>query len=582
MSLYSAWKVNKEEVVAENGIVTSALPLSAEAGLSILKSGGNAIDAAVAIGFCNIVQEPYMASIGGMGYMLIHLAEEGRTIGVDFNGRAPKGTTDDMYDVLGPSTGAGYKTFDVVNDANNTGPLSATVPATCAGFCEAHRRFGILPFEQVLEPAIHLSSEGFEANWYLTMSAANMYDTFNSDSHLSSIWLPGGKVPTSHPRPGTKIIQKDLADLLKNLAARGRDAMYSGEVADAIDEHMKKNGGVLSKQDLSDYHPIIGEPAQTAFQGHSVNVVRTPSGGITNLQTLNILDQFDLKAMGHNSVDYLHTFMMAARHAFADRFGYLGDWEHSNVPLNGLLSVGYAKEIAKEVEVPTFEIRNLGDREPLVQFMENPIHNPWDHEISGKVPVPSHPAMDTNKEDTTHINVVDKNRNAVSCTHTGVFAKGLNPAGTGVALVGGMGWFIPKPGYPNSMAPWKRPMNNMSPFMILKNNRPVLLEGAPGARRIMNRNAQVLLNIILFGMTPQEAIVQPVVDVSGSKTYVDSRMPESTIKGLISLEHDIELLEEEPAPTGYFARPSAIQVDYQRNLLRAGVDSFRPTTALGY
>ena len=582
MSLYSAWKVNKEEVVAENGIVTSALPLSAEAGLSILKSGGNAIDAAVAIGFCNIVQEPYMASIGGMGYMLIHLAEEGRTIGVDFNGRAPKGTTDDMYDVLGPSTGAGYKTFDVVNDANNTGPLSATVPATCAGFCEAHRRFGILPFEQVLEPAIHLSSEGFEANWYLTMSAANMYDTFNSDSHLSSIWLPGGKVPTSHPRPGTKIIQKDLADLLKNLAARGRDAMYSGEVADAIDEHMKKNGGVLSKQDLSDYHPIIGEPAQTAFQGHSVNVVRTPSGGITNLQTLNILDQFDLKAMGHNSVDYLHTFMMAARHAFADRFGYLGDWEHSNVPLNGLLSVGYAKEIAKEVEVPTFEIRNLGDREPLVQFMENPIHNPWDHEISGKVPVPSHPAMDTNKEDTTHINVVDKNRNAVSCTHTGVFAKGLNPAGTGVALVGGMGWFIPKPGYPNSMAPWKRPMNNMSPFMILKNNRPVLLEGAPGARRIMNRNVQVLLNIILFGMTPQEAIVQPVVDVSGSKTYVDSRMPESTIKGLISLEHDIELLEEEPAPTGYFARPSAIQVDYQRNLLRAGVDSFRPTTALGY
>ena len=582
MSLYSAWKVNKEEVVAENGIVTSALPLSAEAGLSILKSGGNAIDAAVAIGFCNVVQEPYMASIGGMGYMLIHLAGEGRTIGVDFNGRAPKGTTDDMYEVLGPSTGAGYKTFDVVDDANNTGPLSATVPATCAGFCEAHSRFGTLPFEQVLEPAIHLASKGFEANWYLTMSAANMYDTFNSDSHLSSIWLPGGKVPASHPKPGTKIIQKDLADLLKKLAAHGRDAMYSGEVADAIDEHMKKNGGVLSKQDLSDYHPIIAEPAQTTFKGHSINVVRTPSGGITNLQTLNILDQFDLKAMGHNSVDYLHTFMMAARHAFADRFGYLGDWEHSNVPLSGLLSAGYAKEIAKEVRTPTFEIRNLGQREPLVQFMESPIHNPWEHEKSQKVPVPSHPAMDTNNEDTTHINVVDKDRNAVSCTHTGVFAKGLNPAGTGVALVGGMGWFIPKPGYPNSMAPWKRPMNNMSPFMVLKNNRPVLLEGAPGARRIMNRNAQVVLNVILFGMSPQEAIVQPVIDVSGSKTYVDSRMPESTIKALVSHGHDIDLLEEEPAPTGYFARPSAIQVDYERNLLRAGVDSFRPTTALGY
>ena len=582
MSLYSAWKVNKEEVVAENGIVTSALPLSAEAGLSILKSGGNAIDAAVAVGFCNVVQEPYMASIGGMGYMLIHLAEEGRTIGLDFNGRAPQVTTDDMYDVIGPSTGAGYKTFDVVNDANNTGPLSATVPATCAGFCEAHKRFGTLPFEQVLEPAIHLASEGFEANWFLTMSAANMFDTFNSDNQLSSIWLPDGKVPKSHPKPGTKIIQKDLANLLKKLAYQGRDAMYSGEIADAIDEHMKKNGGVLRKEDLSDYHPIIEEPAQTTFHGHSVNVVRTPSGGITNLQTLNILDQFNLKEMGHNSVDYLNTFMMAARHAFADRFGYLGDWEHSTVPLNGLLSIGYAKEIAKEVKKPTFEIRNLGQREPLVEFMENPIHNPWNYEKSPKVPVPSHPAMDTNNEDTTHINVVDKNRNAVSCTHTGVFAKGLNPAGTGVALVGGMGWFIPKPGFPNSMAPWKRPMNNMSPFMVLKNNRPVLMEGAPGARRIMNRNAQVVLNVILFGMTPQEAIVQPVIDVSGSKTYVDSRMPESTVEALIGLGHDIELLEEEPAPTSYFARPSAIQVDYERNLLRAGVDSFRPTTALGY
>ena len=149
-------------------------------------------------------------------------------------------------------------------------------------------------------------------------------------------------------------------------------------------------------------------------------------------------------------------------------------------------------------------------------------------------------------------------------------------------MVGGMGWFIPKPGYPNSMAPWKRPMNNMSPFMVLENNRPILMQGAPGARRIMNRNAQVILNVLLFGMSPQEAIVQPVVDVSGRKTFVDSRMDSSVVNSLLDLGHDIELLEEEPAPTGYFARPSAIQIDYDKNILKAGVDSYRPTTALGY
>ncbi|MEC9366842.1 MAG: gamma-glutamyltransferase family protein [Chloroflexota bacterium] len=582
MSQYSAWKVNKEEFVAENGIVTAALPLSAEAGLSILKAGGNAIDAAVAIGFCNVVQEPYMASIGGMGYMVVHLADEAKTIGVDFNGRAPQGTTDEMYDVIGPSTGAGYKTFDVVDDANNSGPLSATVPATCAGFCEAHKRFGVLPLEQVLEPAIALASNGFDANWYLTMSAANMYDTFNSDSQLSSVWLPGGKVPKSHPKPATKIIQKDLAHLLENLAKKGRDAMYSGDVAEAIDEHMKKGGGVLRRKDLEDYQPVVGGTANTNFGKYDVNVVNTPSGGITNLQTLNILNNFDLKNMGHNTAEYLHTFMMSARHAFADRFGYLGDWEHHDIPINGLLSSSYAKEIAKQVKAPTFEIRDLGQREPLVEFMENPIHDPWNYDTKQKVPVPSHPAMDTNSEDTTHINVVDKDRNAVSCTHTGVFAKGLNPAGTGVAMVGGMGWFIPKPGYPNSMAPWKRPMNNMSPFMVLENNRPILMQGAPGARRIMNRNAQVILNVLVFGMSPQEAIIQPVVDVSGRKTFIDSRMDSSIVNSLIDLGHDIDLLEEEPAPTGYFARPSAIQIDYGKNILKAGVDAYRPTTALGY
>lgn len=204
MALRSSWKLDKEEVVAQNGIVTAMKPPCAEAGLGILKAGGNAIDAAVAIGFCNVVVEPYMATIGGMGYMLIHLAQEGKTVAIDFNGRAPRNAHPDMYSVIGPAEAGGYTIFNVEDDANNRGQLCVTVPATCAGLCEAHARYGKLPLEQVLEPAIHLASQGFEADWYLSLFAANNLESFGRDPYLSSMWLPDGHPPKSYPAPAER------------------------------------------------------------------------------------------------------------------------------------------------------------------------------------------------------------------------------------------------------------------------------------------------------------------------------------------------------------------------------------------
>jgi len=582
--LRSKWKPNKDEVVAANGVVTAMQPPSAEAGLEILKKGGNAIDAAVAMGFCNVVVEPYMAGIAGLGYMLIYLAKEGKTIALDFNGRAPAKAHVEMYRVIGSAPAGGTHILEVEDDANRQGPLSVTVPATCAAFCLAHKLYGKLPLEQVLEPAIHLASEGFEANWYLTLYVANDFEKFSGNPAIASMWLPNGRPPRSSPKPGEKIVQRDLGELLKHIARQGADAMYRGEVADAIDEFMRKRGGFLTRKDLEDYHPDVFAPLSMSFKGCDIKVVPTPSGGITNLETFGIWDNFDLASMSHNSAEYLHLFIETARHALADRFRYLGDWDYAPVPLRGLLSKEYTKELAKQVDTKRAVVEVEQDQEPWVYYMERALHDPWQYDPSPRPDKPFGSAVADEPGNTTHLNVVDRERNMVTCTHTAGFAGGDTvPPGTGVYLAGGMSWLIPKPGYANSIAGWKRVLTNMSPLMILRDGKPVLCQGAPGARRIMNRGVQVVTNVLVFGMTPQEAIAQPTIDASGRDTLVDSRLPDDTIANLEKLGHRVKVVEQEPG-TGVvnFSGPSAIYIDYEAGVLRAGVDIFRPAIALGY
>ncbi|ETX04365.1 MAG: hypothetical protein ETSY2_29185 [Candidatus Entotheonella gemina] len=582
MALRSYWKANKAEVVAENGVVTAMQPQAAEAGLAMLKQGGNAVDAAVAIGFCNIVLEPYMAVIGGMGYMLIHLAETGQTIGVDFNGRAPRRAHAGMYDVLGPAPPGGINVFRTRDDANVSGALSITVPATCAGFCTAHEQYGRLPLAQVVEPAIGLAADGFETNWHTTLYVANRMEVLQSDPYMASMWLPNGRPPRNYPKPAERIVQRDLGELLRRIARHGAAAMYAGEVADAIDAWMRDHGGVLTKQDLADYQPILGQPLTQDFHGRTLACVATPSGAITNMETLSILNHLALDDLEHNSAAYLHLVIEAARHAFADRFRYLGDWEHAPVPLQGLLSPDYTQQLARQITPSRSKTVIEEQEEPWSYYLNRALHDPWAFDPGprpdGAIP---EPALAAEAGHTTHINVVDKDRNAVSCTHTGVFGP-VHPDNTGVYLTGGMAWFIPLPGHPNSVAGWKRPMNNMCPVMVLQDGRPVVCQGAPGARKIMHRGVQVLLNMLQHGMSPQDAVAALTVDASGREVLVDSRFPDAVIEELRGLGHAVKIVEEEPGMTGNFARPSAVTIDYDRGLLRTGVDVFRPALALGY
>lgn len=577
----SHWQANKAEVVAEHGVVTAMQPPSAAAGLEMLKCGGNAVDAAVAMGFCNVVLEPYMAVIGGMGYMLVHMAQTGETVGIDFNGRAPRRAHAEMFDVLGPAPAGGVNVYNVKGDANRTGPLSVTVPGTCAGFCAAHQRFGVLPLEQVLEPAISLASDGFETNWHTTLYVANTFDTLAADPYLAAMWLPGGRPPRSSPKPAEKIVQRDLGDLLRRIAKQGAAAMYDGEVADAIDTWMRQNGGILTRQDLADYRPIFGAPLRREFHGHTIACVATPSGAITNLQTFGILSHLGLEGLPHNSAAYLHLVVEAARHAFADRYRYLGDWEHAPVPLEGLLSPAYAKRIAQAISPGRTSLSIDGVEEPWSYYLQRAVHDPWEFDPTPRPATPYAAVFPSDSGSTTHINVVDRQRNAVSCTHTGYYGP-VHPDHTGVYLTGGMAWFIPLPGHPNSIAGWKRPMNNMCPVMVFRDGRPVICQGAPGARRIMHRGVQVLLNLLWHGMGPQDAVAALTVDASGRDTLVDSRFPAEVVEQLQSYGHLIKLVDEEPGMTGNFSRPSAVVIDYDRGIVRAGVDVFRPALALGY
>jgi gamma-glutamyltranspeptidase/glutathione hydrolase len=581
MFLRSKWRPNKEEVISEGGLVTAMQPPSAEAGLKMLKRGGNAIDAGVAIGFCNIVVEPYMAALAGLGFMLIHLAEEDRTVAIDFNARSPREATPDLYKVIGPAPAGSNTIFKVENDETNFGGKAITVPATCAGFCLAHELYGELPREEVMGPAIFLASEGFEANWHLTLWLANNMGWMREIPAIAEMWLPGGLPPRSFPPPGDRIIQRNLGRLLGQVAREGPDAMYRGEIADAIVEEVRRGGGVLSREDLAEYEPQVSEPLSVSYRDHTVMAVPTPSGGPTVLETLNILENFDLESLGHNTPEYLHTFVECARHAFADRFRYLGDWESASVPLEGLLAKEYAREIAEGVDSGRAELEPGLDEEPWVYYLEREAHDPWRFDPGPRPASPFGTGWAFGEGDTTHINVVDGKGNVLSCTHTGSFRPNVIPPGSGVYMVGGMSWFIAREGYANSVAGWKRPLVNMAPLLVLEDGRPVLSMGSPGARKIMNRNTQVALNVLEFGMGIQEAIAAPTVDASRRETVVDSRIPRDAIDRLRAMGHGVTVVEEEPGMTGNFARPSGIFLDHETGKLHGGVDVFRPAIALG-
>ncbi|WP_272660830.1 gamma-glutamyltransferase [Providencia sp. PROV150] len=476
--LYAA---SEPAVEAKKGMVVSSQHLASQIGADILKSGGNAIDAAVAVGYAQAVVNPCCGNIGGGGFMTIHLAN-GKDLFINFRETAPAAASADMYL---------DKDGKLIKDASLYGYLASGVPGTVKGLDYALEKYGTMSRQQVMAPAIKLAREGFT----LTRADTDVLDTtterFKQDPEVARIFL---KPDGSAFQPGDLLVQTDLANTLEKIAQNGPSAFYEGEIPKIVEEASKKNGGILTAKDFADFTITDTAPVSCTYRGYQFISAPPPSsGGVTICQTLNILEGYDLKEMGFNSADYIHTLTEAMRHAYMDRNTFLGDPEFVDNPTEKLLSKAYAEELRKEIKP------NQATPSTQVQPGIGP------HE----------------KPETTHYSVVDEKGNAVSTTYTinGRFGSVVIPPGTGFFLNDEMDDFTTKVGEKNlyglvqgernAIAPGKRPLSSMSPTIVTKNGKVFLVLGSPGGSRIISITLQTALNIIDHGMPPQEAVNAP-------------------------------------------------------------------------
>ena len=578
MNTRSVWRPDKDEVVVERGAVATAHPIAAQVGVDVLKSGGNAVDAAVATGFCLNVVEPWNSSIAGHGQMIVHMTTEGRSVAIDYGHRAPRAATADMFRVIG-QTVEGNGIYEVEDRANSIGHRSIGVPGVTAGMCRAHDLFGSLPLEHLLEPAVHYAREGFEADPTTCLMIARFMPNLVRYGEAARIFLTDGYPPA----PGAKVVQRDLADTLERIGREGKDALYRGEIAAAIDEEMRRNGGVLSMKDLADYDAQTLQPMRSSYRGYELLGSPAPAGTITSLQTLNILESFDLRRLAHASPEHLHLFTEAARRAFADRYSFVGDPDFEPAPLDGILSTEYAREIALSIDREAAGLEEERELQPWVAYADSPLHDPWRYDPQPRPERAVTASPPSDGDCTTHLSVIDRDRNMVACTQTAVggFGSGVVVPGTGVLLTNGMVVFNPMPGAANSIAGYKRGLNNMAPVLLLRDGKPFLSVGAPGGRRIICRIAHVVSNIVDFGMSIQEAITAPSIDAAERETFVDHRIDPQTVEALARMGHNVEVVPE-PFTGGGFSRPRGVMVDPSTGLLHAGVQPTGTDEARGW
>jgi gamma-glutamyltranspeptidase/glutathione hydrolase len=569
------WLIDKREAVSEHGMVTSMHPLAAQAGLGILEAGGNAVDAAVATAFAIGVVEPFMSGVGGVTAMVIYLRSTGQTTVVDGSSRAPSAVREDLFELAPADTTAGmYGWRGTLGDAQNTGYRAPVVPGQPACLLYALERYGSgrLTRQQVMAPAIRLAEDGFAVDPYQAQTIAFAQRRLRAfPETFGTFFLEDGlpPVPTTSTREADRVVQADLARTLRALADEGASALYQGEIGDQLVADLQANGGLIAREDLQQFAVREYTPLRTEYREYQLHGLSPTSGSMTAFEALNILAEFDLPGMAPASATAVHLIAEALRRAFLDRFAYLADTDIHDVPVDGLLSKQYARSIASEISRQHADPRaSAGD--------------PWAFQPSrGPALVPS--ALAGGDGCTTHLNVVDADRNMVACTSTlgELFGSAVIPAGTGILLNNGMTWFDPEPGHVNSIAPRKRTLWAPTPTLVLRDGQPVLAIGAPGGRRIISALVQSLVNILDWGLGVQAAVTTPRVHCEGPLTEVDGRHDPALVAELTRLGHEVKLQHEHES-SFRFARPGGVCIDPTTNTLTGGVHQFTPAWAMGY
>lgn len=535
-----------KDVTGSNGMVVAANKLAAEAGVEILKKGGNAVDAAVATGLALNVVESNASGIGGGGFMVIRLADTGKVMAIDYREEAPGASTKDMY----ASEKAKAEKYGVY------GPLAIGVPGTLAGYQMALDQYGTMTLAEVIQPAIRLAEEGFELSPIVAEAVENNFE------NLSKYTAEGANPFLKDGLPleaGQRMTQPKLAKAFRLIAKEGIGTFYNGPIGQSMIDNIKKQGGIMTMNDLNRYKPVLRLPSEGSYRGYKIFSMSPPSsGGITLVESLNILENFPLSDWGHNTPKTIHYMTEAFKMAFSDRGNFLGDPSFLNIPFGMLESKKYAKTLADRID---------------------------DGQAMKEVPA-TDPSVDEHWS-TTHFSVADSSGNIVSVTQTVnyFFGSCLIDPEYGFVYNNEMDDFSIDPESVNSPEPGKRPLSSMSPTIVIDpDGKPFMSVGTPGAWRIITSVAQIMSNIIDFGMSMDEAIEAPrftarVIGTKPDSIQMESRISEVTMEALKLRGHQIKVRDPYDL---YFGGAQGILFNGEKGLLIGGADSRRDGDAVGY
>lgn len=505
--------------ISHLGMVVSQEAIASQVGVDILEAGGNAIDAAVATGFALAVTLPRAGNLGGGGFMLVYLAEENKTIAIDYREMAPMAANKGMFlDSQG----------NVDNQKSRFSAQSSGVPGTVAGLIHALDKYGSMSIKEVIKPAIKLASQGFPINHDLSDSLRLRSERLHKHKASKKYFY---KANGDNFLAGEILVQQDLSQTLARISEQGRSGFYAGKTANLIVAQMKRTGGLITSKDLANYKVVERQPVCGSYRKNRLCAMPPPSsGGIHLLQMLNILENFDLNKMGHNSAAYIHHLVEAMRSAYADRSLYLGDPDFTVVPVNQLIDKDYAKTLSQQIDAQKAR-------------RSNTVYPGLDKWIDSK---------HSESEETTHFSVWDQQGNIVSNTYTLNFAygNGIAVEGAGFLLNNEMDDFSAKPGSANgygliggsanAIQPQKRPLSSMTPTILFdENEKPMLATGSPGGSTIITIVLQMILNSLEFNMGIAEATAMPRIHhqwLPDTVSY-ENGISTDTLNNLTSMGH---------------------------------------------
>jgi len=526
--------------MSKSAMISAPQPEAVDAGAEVLKAGGNAVDAAIACAFVQGVVDPLMTGIAGFGSMGIFSPTHKFHGYVDFHAPAPAAARPDMWaDLIEAETRDGFG-FILKGHVNDLGYQSACIPAALKGYSEAHARFGRMPWAEVIQPAIDWAVRGWVVRPHVHYFWSEEEQLGRQPNPKRIAHTKSGRAlycrPDGSPkRVGDMVINADYAETLRVIAREGADAFYRGDIASRIDADMRAQGGLIRREDLEAYKPAWRDPLWGSYRGYRVATNQPPGGGLMLLQMLNILEHFDLRALGHNSVAYIKLLAEAMKRATADKDAKVGDPAFVPVPVQELTSKAYAKEQAASIQ--------RGEIARVPRF-------------NAGLPA----------KDTTHIAVVDRDGLCVSMTHSLGMPSGAITDGLGFMYNGCMGVFDPRPGRANSIAPGKSRFSSICPSIVFRDDKPCLVIGAPGATQIAMGVLQATLNVLDFDMTMTEAVSAPRFSSTSDAIDVSNRISFAATRELEASGYQII---RSPYPFG-FAAIHGIRIDGDR--LDGGAD----------